>query len=195
MKLVLEENNRKLAVVVIAHEKRMNSTFPLVMQSVVDEQPDEIVCVADFHCVGPWRHIMVPAFTKTTIDALIKRDVGFVATQSDSVMYLSDDHVLCKGFVQAFREHEQEWDVLVPGRVAEKDGQPIRLNVGQATNYCAGHGGIYKRRCGNILPWTATIPHPNWDVINSHHLIANGCVMTYTDKLFIQDIEGGTPWL
>jgi hypothetical protein len=188
-----------LAVVVIATSSRMNTTFPLVMQSVLSEQPDEIVCVADFHSVGPWRHIMVPAFTKTTIDALVKRDVGFVATQSDSVMYLSDDHVLTPGFVQAFRDHEQEWDILVPLRVGEKDGRGVVLNMGEATKYCAGHAGIYKRRCGHILPWTATIPHPNWDVIHSHHLIANGLTMKYASPLgglAIQDIEpGARPWM
>jgi hypothetical protein len=184
-----------LAVVVVASEKRAASTFSAVMQSVLDEKPDEVVCVADFHCAGPWRHLMIPAFTKTTIDALIKRDVGFVATQSDTVMYLSDDHCLCTGFVEAFRDHDQEWDILVPSRCADKDGKPIRLNMGQATNYCAGHGGLFKRRVGHILPWTATIPHRNWDVIHSHHLIANGAVMKYTNDLVIQDIEGGTPWL
>jgi hypothetical protein len=184
-----------LAIVVVASEKRMNSTFPAVMQSVINEQPDEIVCVADFHCAGNWRHIMVPAFTRTTIDALIKRDVGFVATQSDTVMYLSDDHCLCPGFVQAFRDREQEWDILVPYRCALKDEKWIELNMGEATRYCAGHGGLYKRRCGHILPWTATIPHPNWDVIHTHHLLANGAVMKYADDLLIQDIEGGTPWL
>jgi hypothetical protein len=163
----------------------------------VDEQPDEIVCVADFHCAGPWRHIMIPAFTKTTIDALIKRDVGFVATQSDTVMYLSDDHVLCKGFVQTFRDREDhDWDVLAPARwVRRGEGDWVKLNVGQATNYCAGHGGLYRRRCGHVLPWTACIPHPNWDVIHSHHLIAQGLTMKYADDLFIEDIEGGTPWL
>jgi hypothetical protein len=185
-----------LAVVVIASEKRMNTTFPLVMQSVLSEQPDEIVCVADFYNPGPWKHIQIPVYTRTTLDALIKRDVGFVATQSDSVMYLSDDHVLTPGFVQAFRDHEQEWDILVPTRWCMKYEEKIGLNMGQATNYCAGHGGIYRRRCGHTLPWTATIPHPNWDVIHSHHLIANGCVMKYTDKLFIQDIEpGAQPWM
>jgi hypothetical protein len=194
-----------LAVVVIASEKRMNSTFPLVMQSVVDERPDEIVCVADFHCAGPWRHIMIPAFTKTTIDALIKRDVGFVATQSDTVMFLSDDHILWDGFVEDFRNHDQEWDVLVPRRVVKHPTEKnayTPLNMGQATNYCAGHAGLYKRRCGHILPWTATIPHPNWDVIYHHHLIAQGLTMKYAGRhgdeltgLIIEDIEGGTPWL
>jgi hypothetical protein len=184
-----------LAVVVIASEKRMNTTFPLVMQGVLDEQPDEIVCVADFHSAGPWRHIMIPAFTKTTIDALIKRDVGFVATQSDTVMYLCDDHILHSGFVQKFRDHDQEWDVLVPARSCKRDDRYVRLNVGERTHYCAGHGGLYKRRCGHILPWTATIPHPNWDVIHSHHLIAQGLTIKYSESLFIEDIEGGKPWL
>jgi hypothetical protein len=185
-----------LAVVVIASEKRMNSTFPLVMQSVLSEQPDEIVCVADFHSAGPWRHIMVPAFTKTTIDALIKRDVGFVATQSDTVMYLSDDHRLHPGFVQGYRNREDhDWDVLVPTRFARKDEANVALNMGRATNYCAGHAGLFKRRCGHILPWTACIPHRNWDVIHSHHLIANGLTMKSSNDLLVEDVEGGTPWI
>jgi hypothetical protein len=184
-----------LAIVVIASEKRMNSTFPMVMQSVLDENPDEVVCVADFHNAGPWRHIMVPAFTKTTLDALIKRDVGFVATQSDTVMYLSDDHALHPGFVQAFRDHDQEWDILVPLRYTLKDGAAVKLNMGAATKYCAGHGGLFKRICGHILPWTACIPHPNWDVIHSHHLIANGLTIKYAHDLAILDVEpGAQPW-
>jgi hypothetical protein len=188
-----------LAVVVIASEKRMYATFPSVMQSVLDEKPDEIVCVADFHCAGSWRHIMLPAFTKTTLDALIKRDVGWVATTSNAVMYLSDDHRLHPGFVHAFREEyegDRGWDVLAPARYAMKDGQPIKLNMGEATQYVAGHGGIYRRKIASILPWTATIPHPNWDVIHTHHLIANGAEVRYvSEDLLIEDIEGSTPWL
>lgn len=186
-----------LAVVVIASEKRMNTTFPLVMESVIAEQPDEIVCVADFHCAGPWRHVMVPAFTKTTLDALIKRDVGWVATTSDTVMYLSDDHRLAPGFVKALHNCEDgDWDVLAPFRFCTKDGHVIALNMGTATRYVAGHGGMYRRRCGQILPWTACIPHRNWDVIHTHHLIANGARVAYANEaLAIEDIEGGTPWL
>lgn len=183
-----------LAVVVIASEKRMNSTFPLVMESVIAEQPDEIVCVADFHCAGNWRHIMVPAFTRTTIDALIKRDVGLVATRSDHIMYLSDDHKLAPGFVEAWGSTPYA-DIVVPTRFCVHKGQNIKLNMGEATRYCAGHGGMFHRSCGHLLPWTACIPHRNWDVIHSHHLVANGCTIHYADKLFIEDIEGGTPWL
>lgn len=187
-----------LAVVVIASEKRMNTTFPLVMESVIAEQPDEIVCVADFHCAGPWRHLMVPAFTKTTIDALIKRDLGWVATTSDTVMYLSDDHRLAPGFVASFREfadRDDRWDFMAPRRFAIRDGEPVELNMGWGTRYCAGHGGFFRRQCGRVLPWTACIPHRNWDVIHSHHLIAN--YMRFVDAgplLSIEDIEGGQPW-
>jgi hypothetical protein len=187
-----------LAVVVIASEKRAGSTFVPVMMSVVEEKPDEVVCVADFHMAGPWRHLMLPAFTKTTLDALIKRDVGWVATTSDAVMYLSDDHRLAQGFRNIYRyyENRDDWDVLVPSRFVQKDGKPLKLNVGEGTRYVAGHGAIYRRRIAHILPWTATIPHPNWDVIHAHHLIANGARVVYADvDLAIEDIEGGRPWL
>jgi hypothetical protein len=209
-----------LAIVVIAHERRMNTTFPRVMQSVLDERPDEVVAVADFHNAGPWRHLMIPAFTRTTIDALVKRDVGWAATTTDTVMYLSDDHCLHPGFVKAFQDYEEDesWDIIAPTRFCRppaalplpvpkqkaKKGQRkkkepvqqgVRLNMGEATRYVAGHGGLYRRRIAKILPWTATIPHANWDVIHTHHLIANGAKLIYAkDDLMIEDIEGGEPW-
>lgn len=187
-----------LAVVVIASEKRMNSTFWPAIQSVVDEKPDELVVVADFHCAGNFRHIMIPAFTKSTLDALIKRDVGAVATVSDMIMYLSDDHRLAPGFVENYRRHWEgaHWDILAPSRFCMKDEKPVRLNMGQGTRYVAGHGGIYRRAILRSLPWTATIPHPNWDVIHSHHLVANGAQLSYAGaELAIEDIEGGRPWI
>jgi hypothetical protein len=187
-----------LAVCVIASEKRMNSTFPAVMQSVLAEQPDEIVCVADFYNPGPWKHIQIPVYTRTTLDALIKRDVGWVATTADNVMYLSDDHRLYPGFVEDFKRIYEplEWDILAPLRFCARDDTTVGLNMGEATRYVAGHGGIYRRRIAPLLPWTACIPHPNWDVIHTHHLIANGAKVMYAYRdIRIEDIEGGTPWL
>lgn len=187
-----------LAVVVIASEKRAATTFWPVMESILAEKPDEVVVVADFHMAGYWRHLMIPAFTKSTIDALVKRDVGLVATKSDTVCFLSDDHRLMPGFVESYYENYAlaDWDILAPSRCALKDGVLIPLNMGQAERYVAGHGGLYRRRCGTILPWTATIPHRNWDQIISHYLVANGAKLAYAGPdLAIEDIEGGTPWI
>lgn len=188
-----------LACVVIASEKRMNTTFLNVMASVLTEPFDEVVVVADFHCAGTWRHLMVPAITKTTIDALIKRDVGWVATHSENVLFLSDDHRVQPGFVAAFREHYEHkffWGLLAPSRFVIKDGARIALNVGEREKYVAGHGGIYRRASGRILPWTAIAHHRNWDMTHSHYLIANGAIPLYAgDDLAIEDIEGGQPWV
>lgn len=187
-----------LAVVVIASEKRMNTTFPLVIQSVLDQKPDEFVVVADFHCHGSWRHLMVPALTRTTIDALIKRDVGWVATQSENVMFLSDDHRLAPGFIQAFRERygNQFWGLLAPSRFAMRGEETIYCNMGERERYVAGHGGIFRRSSGRLLPWTAIAHHRNWDVTHSHYLIAHGAQLMYAGSdLAIEDIEGGQPWL
>lgn len=188
-----------LAVVVIASEKRMNSTFPLVVQSVLDQKPDEFVVVADFHAHGNWRHLMVPALTRTTIDALIKRDVGWAATQSENVMFLSDDHRLDPNFVQAFRDNYSNtfWGLLAPKRWCRGADGPVELNMGEREKYVAGHGGVVRREIGRILPWTAIAHHRNWDVTWSHYVQAHDAALKYAEwDLAIEDLEPeAKPWL
>ena len=189
-----------LAVCVIASEKRRASTFPLVLESVRAQSPDEIVVVADFPCVAKGvRSFYVPALTRTTIDALVKRDVGTVATWSDYICYLTDDHILAPEFVDTFYEQYQagEWDMLCPARYTVRDQERIWLNVGKDHSYIGGHCGIYPRDVIAHLPWSAGPHHRNWDLLYSHELVKCGARLMYADTdLAVEDIEpGATPWL
>jgi len=190
-----------LAVCVIASEKRQFTTFPEVMDSVVKEKPDEIVCVADFPYVtcGNWRHEVVSPMLRNTIDALVKRDVGWLCTSADYVCFLCDDHVLTPGFVHTFRKEceNKPWAMLAPSRFCMKDGEKLWLNVGEKEAYIGGHAGIYHRSCSKMLPWSAGPHHPNWDLLHTHWLRSAGAVLAYAGKdLAVEDIEpGAEPWM
>lgn len=189
-----------LAVVVIASEKRRETTFRSVLESVLRQAPDEIVVVADFPCEAKGvRSLVVPAMLRNTIDALVKRDVGYMATTADHICYLCDDHELAPDFVRCYMEryaNRPDWDLLVPSRYTVREGARIWLNVGRDLGYAGGHCSIESRVLGYALPWAATLHDRLWDLIRSHQLVQLGARLMYADTdLSVVDIEGGTPWL
>ena len=189
-----------LAVCVIASEKRRESTFPAVLDSVRAQSPDEIVVVADFPCEAKGvRSLMVPPMTRTTCDALVKRDVGWMATSSQHILYLTDDHALDPNFVERYLDRyafRPDWDILVPARYTHRDMERVWLNVGRDHSYCGGHAGLFRRVLGCVLPWAATLHHPNWDVIHTKQLVAAGAKLVYAENdLAVVDLEPeAQPW-
>jgi hypothetical protein len=191
-----------LAVVVIGSDKRRESTFPRVLDSIRNQTvpPEEIVVVADFPVQAKGvRSLTVAPMTRTTIDALVKRDVGWLATTADAVLFLTDDHALDPDFVARYMDrwaHDPLWHILVPARYCERDLERVWLNVGRDYSYCAGHAGIFRRVLSQALPWSATYHHPNWDVLHSHQLVAMGAKLMYADNdLAVQDLEPeAKPW-
>ena len=193
-----------LAIVIVAHPGRRETTFRRCLESVRQERPDEIVVVADFPVDAKGvRSLVVPSLTRTTVDALAKRDAGWLATQATHVGFLCDDHVLAPGFVEAWkREYEaRPEEILVPSRFCWRSGvgnSPMIqewLPTGQDLDYAGGHAGIYARVCAYAQPWSATIHHPNWDVLHTLALKDQGCRIAYAGHdLAVEDIEGGKPW-
>lgn len=191
-----------LAVVVVASEKRKDTTFPVVMKSILEQNPDEIVSVGDFEYPSQnfWHHLVCAPLTRTTVDALVKRDAGIVATESDHILFLCDDHALGPNFVSVFKKKYMPvagWDFLAPTRFTVRNGVSIPLNMGKAQRYVGGHGGVYRRDVCAMLPWSCAPHHRNWDVLHSQELLNRGCLLSYADEdLAIEDIEpGATPWL
>ena len=190
-----------LAVCVIASEKRRETTFPLVLDSVRAQSPDEIVVVADFPVEAKGvRSLMVPAMTRTTCDALVKRDVGWLATTTHAVCFLCDDHAIAPGFIDAYWRHyapREDWDACAPTRYCLRDGERVWLNMGRDEGYIGGHAGIYRRICSVMQPWAATYHHPNWDVLHTRQLVQLGARVLYaSESLAIQDlIPEDRPWL
>lgn len=215
-----------LAICVISHDKRIDK-LERIYADILAQRPDEVLIVADTS-PPPWYHpphwypslppeehprphyskpgwVSVVPVTQTTVDALIKRDVGWMATRSDYICYLADDHTLGRGFVETFRADYEyagsarggRWDILCPQRFC-MDGELRRpLNVGQAEGYVSGHAGIYGRAVNRAMPWMSGSHHRNWDLIQTHAQVAAGFVLRYaTQDLFVEDLEPeAKPWL
>lgn len=191
----------ELAFVVIASERRRTSTFPQVLTSVLAQEYGEVVVIADFPVEAKGvRSYVVPAITRTTIDALMKRDVGTVTTTAPNICYLCDDHQLAPDFADAFLNTyiERDWSVLVPSRFAMRDGEKTWLNVGRDKRYAGGHCAIYRRYwVTREVPWL-TAPHNlNWDLYHSHEITKRGTTITYADQdLVVEDLDlEAVPWL
>ncbi len=194
----------ELAFVIIASEKRRTTTFERVLESVRGQEYGEVVVVADFPVEAKGvRSYLVTPITRTTIDALVKRDVGTCATTAPNICYLCDDHVLAPAFAHNFLTTylDRDWSVLAPSRFAERDGTRIPLNTGETCGwakspYAGGHCAIYRRYwVTRVLPWSAGPHHRNWDLLHSAALRALGATITYAGTdLAVEDIEGVRPW-
>jgi hypothetical protein len=190
-----------LAVVIIAGPNRLDSCLPEVVRSAEEQDPDELLIVGDRVKTygGRIRTLNVEPLTRSTIDALVKRDVGFVATTSANICYLADDHRLGPDFIKTFRARyvDREWDLLAPARFTTRDQSVYSLNVGKDLSYIGGHCGIYRRSILRKVPWSSSRHHPNWDVWHSHDLVKAGGKLVYADiDLAVDDIEpGAKPWM
>ena len=190
-----------LAVVIIAGPNRLDTCLPEVVRSVVDQDPDEVLVVGDnIRSYGSVLRVLnVEPMTRTTLDALVKRDVGFVATTSRYICYLADDHKLSDGFVRTFRDHyaDKDWDMLAPTRITVRGQAIYNLNVGKDMQYIGGHCGIYRRDILRKVPWSSSRHHPNWDVWHTHDLVKAGGRLRYADvDLSVEDVEpNAKPWM
>lgn len=188
-----------LAAVVIAGGKREGLIDEKILPSL--EGFDE-VCVVGLHhpLPRPFRYLCVPDLTKTTNDALVKRDVGSLACRSDVILYLSDDHSALPSFAVELRRLITDgltpWDVLVPSRWADHPERGrIQIPNGESEYYCAGHGGVFRRRVIMDRPWSAQKHHRNWDLIASHDQIRAGFKFVSCPQLGILDLEPqNEPW-
>lgn len=155
-----------IACIVIASENRRQLVLDKVLPSVVSQAFDEVVVAADWaEPDARVRWLTVEPLLHNTTDALVKRDVGTLATTSDILVYLCDDHALVPNFERAVREVADEpWDVIVPNRYTKWGGTIIPLNSGASGGYCGGHAGVFRRQLIQLLPWSAG-PHDRlWDL-------------------------------
>jgi len=194
-----------IAAIIIASAHRRELLKGKVLPSVIAEGFDEVVVVGEYESGLGYRYFHVPDMTKTTIDALVKRDVGTLATTADIICYLSDDH--------AFEPFDPEWRAMldevyqmeprgigVPVRVARNGTEDVILNMGLDASdsnapYCAGHAGFFPRSLIQYMPWTSMPHHRNWDLINTRLQLAAGALLVGLPFVTIRDLEPETkPW-
>jgi hypothetical protein len=197
----------RIACIVIATERRRTQVERVIVPNIWLQDFDEVVVVGDwthtprphsivykYHCVAP--------LTRTTIDALVKRDIGTLCTTADIIVYLNDDHKLHPGFGAALRavlDEPLQWDVIVPNRlVAREEGSVLSpLNNGERGGYCGGHAGVFRRDVVTHRPWSTYEHHRNWDALISQRQISVGVRFIWSprDELSIIDIEPkNEPW-
>lgn len=195
-----------LACIIIASQKRRQLLDDLVLPSVLAQGFDECVVVGDYHSGDGYRHLPFRPLTGSTIDALFKRDVGTVATSSNHLFYICDDHAVHPDFSKDLATFMTEHplglkDIIVPARFCVRNGEQIGLNMGwpgyMGHAYCGGHGGIFPRAAIQELPWSLAPWSPQWDYMHSRILMERGYQFHYqTGTCLIQDVEEGTePWL
>ena len=189
-----------VACVIVAHARRKMLVLDTILPTVLDQGFASVIVVGDSEPGIGYRHLPVPDITRTTNDALVKRDVGALAAGDvDAVLFLSDDHALDPDFLSVFCERYagRPWDVLVPSRYCERDGERIYLNVGEDLGYAGGHGAIYRRHALSACPFSAGPWDRLWDLYHSHWMIQCGFRFQYADKdLSIVDSEpSASPWL
>lgn len=195
-----------IACVVIASAKRRDLLDTLVLPSVLAQGFTEVVVVGDYHSGEGWRHLPFRPLTGTTIDALFKRDVGAVATSSEWLFYLCDDHAVHPDFSKDLATFMTEHpmgpnDIIVPGRFCERNSERIGLNMGWpgylGHAYCGGHGGIFPRAAIQDVPWSLAPWDPQWDFFHSQILQERGYRFHYqSGSCLIEDVEPNSePWL
>jgi hypothetical protein len=160
---------------------------------------DELVVTGDYELGHGYRYLAIPDVTKTTLDALLKRDAGTLATVSDYVLFLSDDHAIASwNFVQCVRSlaNVSHFDVCVPIRLVEHPEKGlIRIPNGEEGCYCAGHAGIFRRSVMQHTPWIAQPHHPNWDLLASRNQQAAGFKFVEGNGIAVVDLTPETaPW-
>lgn len=201
-----------VACAVIASEQRWPLVRDHILPSVLPQGFDEVVVVGD-GVIGTGYHFLhVPPITKTTVDALVKRDVAALATTSDWLVYLCDDHRLAPGFLAKLRGLVETtfMPILVPARFTVRcrgEGhchETIDLNSGApdwfgGPDYCGGHAGVYPRAALRAYPWSCAPHDLNWDLTHSRGFQARGFQIVRAPELRVEDIEyyvnpASEPW-
>lgn len=205
----------EVACVIIASENRKQLVYDKVLPSVTQQDFAEVILVADWEARGGFthKHLRVAPLTRTTTDALVKRDVGTLATRSPNIVYLCDDHALAPHFLTELGECLNEgWDVLVPNRyidvpvlagdatgfAATGATNRVHLNMGERESYCGGHAGVFKRHVITARPWASHTHDRLWDKHSSHWMIGAGYKFCWRPRadIAIIDLEPERkPWL
>lgn len=181
---------------IIAIRKRFDLVKQQILPSVLRQGLfGEVVVVGDFEPGSGYRYIPVPDVTKTTLDALMKRDTAAVALRGDAILYLCDDHCLLDGWTEAWQEYAgQDWGILAPARFTEHHGEVVQINNGLDARdpkapYVGGHAGVYRRELLRLRPWLATPHDLFWDVGHSRQAIESGFRIQHAQNLRVLDID------
>lgn len=191
-----------IACVIVATAARRFAVWDRIVPSVLGEGFDEVVVVGDWNDASPHprvRYLYVDPVTRSTRDALLKRDIGTLATTAANLVYLCDDHALAPHFGSALRQVlDEPWDILVPNRYTMYLEKRHALHNGERERYCGGHSGVFRRWVVTQRPWLAYAYHDNWrcwDVYASVAQQLDGARFCWSprDDLAVEDLNPTDP--
>ena len=187
-----------IACIIIAGGKRKELLDKQIIPSCLAQPFDEIIVAGMHHAGKGYKYLHIPDLTKSTTDALVKRDAGTVAAKSELLFYHCDDHQVVGGVQEskALAENGTIWDVAVPIRIAEHPEQGrIRINNGESDGYCGGHAGLYRRRVVQDRPWSSQPHHRLWDLYASQNQQMAGFKFIINGPIVVEDLEvEACPW-
>lgn len=179
----------------------------------------DVIVVGEYESGDGYTYIHSPSVNFDCTDALEQRHQGALAAQSDTVLFLHDDHMPTRDFFQNLMLRTQQfrlstpWDVFVPYRVSETpagafgdgdDRSPCfrELNNGMDGHYVMGHASVIRRKMLNLVPWNTVPKVFTWDVEHTKLLRAAKATIQWADReigkeVFVYDLEselGATPW-
>jgi len=198
-----------VACVVVATEKRKALVNGHIVPSIRDQGFDEVVVTADYRDRNV--NLYLPSRYNNTLDALVRKQAALEATESDVVVYVSDDHYLDDSFLDGLLGRlKEKWDILAPWRFTRREGHLISLNMGKdglpdgGRDYVAGHAGIYRRLMLEKVSWQdildiALFMQPAnsvsallYDTWGTHMMLDAGyklCYCEYGSPIAVVDIE------
>ena len=206
-----------VACVVVATEKRKALVNGHIVPSIRDQDFDEVIVTADYQDRNV--NLYLPSRYNNTLDALVRKQAALEATESDVIVYDSDDHYLDDRFLEGLLGRlKDDWDILAPWRFTRREGHLIDLGMGKDglpdgdRDYVAGHVGIYRRSVLEAVSWhdieckALTMAHGAsalfYDTWGTHMMLDAGsklCYCEYGDRVAVIDIDhfindGVEPW-
>ncbi len=194
-----------VACVVVATEKRKALVNGHIVPSIRDQNFDEVIVTADYRDRNV--NLYLPSRYNNTLDALVRKQAALEATESDVIVYVSDDHYLDDRFLEGLLGRlKDDWGILSPWRYTIRDHHLISLNMGKdglpdgGRDYVAGHAGIYRRSVLEAVPWQDILVQTEirgasalfYDTWGTHLMVDTGaklCYCEYGDPIAVVDID------
>ena len=197
-----------VACIVVATERRKALVNGHIVPSIRDQGFSEVIVTADYRDRNV--NLYLPSRYNNTLDALVRKQAALEATESDVVVYVSDDHYLDDGFLDGLLGRlKEKWDILAPWRFTRREGRLISLSMGKdglpdgGRDYVAGHAGIYRRSVLEKVSWQDILnriekwtPKPAsalfYDTWGTHMMLDVGatlCYCEYGSPIAVCDID------
>lgn len=188
----------------VTHAQRIDLLESRILPRLLhDEDVDEVIVVGEWREPKEgerFRYVPCPSVQFDCTDALDQRQAGFEASSGRILVFLHDDHLPDEWFFRLLAgiyDRMNDWQVLVPRRMALHNEQWHTLNNGEAEGYVMGHASVMRRSVVEACPWRRVPKVFTWDVCSTLLLREAKASIRWVKDLVVCDLEaeiGARPW-